>query len=257
MMIGRRDARRVASIATSLCEAHQCDGVFSADMVEGLPEPARRFFLHSIAPGTPLASRLRWTYSGELRPGKGLPWLPLKAQQVLVAGRGFVWQARVGRGPLFLTGDDHYLDGKSRMLIKLFGLFPVVNASGEDIARSAMGRLLIECFAMPSTLLPGENVSIEEVDDSRFTVQVHHRGQTTPFTLTVSESGQLQSIELPRWGNLTVDRSYQYIPYGGTVSDDRTFGGYTIPGKASVGWWFGEPDYLEVVRLTITDATLD
>lgn len=183
--------------------------------------------------------------------------MPLNAEQVLVAGRGFVWRARAGWGPLFVTAVDHYLDGESRMRIELLGLFPFVNAGDADIAKSAVGRLLIEGFAMPSSLLPGEGVSITGIDNNRFNVTIEHRGEATVLTLAVDDAGRLLTIEMPRWGNITPDGSFRYIPYGGAVASERTFSGYTIPGDASVGWWFGTPEYREVIRLKVDHAQMD
>ena len=183
--------------------------------------------------------------------------MPLRAQQLLVAGHGFVWNASAGWGPLFVTVVDHYLDGESRMRVKLFGLIPVLSASDDDIAKSAMGRLFIEAFAIPSSMLPRDGVRIDGLDDNRFSVTFDHVGERDGLTLTVDPAGRLQSIKLQRWGNITLAGSYQYIPYGATVSNDQTFAGYTIPTEASVGWWYGTPDYLEVVRLEVKSATLN
>lgn len=252
-----RDARYVSGIEAALNGRQPLEGVFTVDMIERLPDPAKRYFLHSIAPGTPLANRLRWSYTGEMKPGENMPWMSISARQVIVADRGFLWKVRARRGPFSVTGTDHYLDGCSRMRIQLFGVIPVVNASDEQVKKSAMGRLLIERFAIPSSFLPGEDVVIEAVDDSSFRVVISHRGESTAVTLTVDEDGRLQSILMPRWGNLTRDGSYQYIPYGATVSGDVTFGGYTIPTHARVGWHFGTSDYLEVVRLEVQEAQLD
>ncbi len=247
-----RDDGYVAGISERLEEISRGSGaVFEEDMVAGLPDPARRYFLHAIQPGTPLASGFRWRYQGTLRTGRDAPWMDLRAEQILVRDRGFVWKARVSQTPLFLTGADHYLDGDSRMRISAFGLIPVVNASGPDISRSASARLLIEGIALPPALLPGQNVKIEPVDESRFRATVRLGEWETPITLTVDEVGRPTELVLDRWGDYTPDKSFRLIPYGAMLGEEATFGNYTIPTAISVGWWYGTPDYLEVIRLKV------
>jgi hypothetical protein len=220
-------------------------------MVAALPDPARRYFLHAIRPGTPLAARLHWYYTGAILPGKGMPWLSLEAEQVVAKERGFAWKAKARLGPLAVDGDDYYLDGTSRMKIALFGLFPVVNSSGPDIAKSALGRLLVESFALPAALLPGPHVQVEGIDPSRFRVIVTLHGETTPLVVTVDQEGRVKEFVMQRWGNQTPDGSFQFIPYGFTADAEKSFGGYTIPSHLHVGWWFGTKQYLEVVRLNL------
>ena len=177
--------------------------------------------------------------------------MSLRADQILVRDRGFVWRATVSRPPLFLTGADHYLDGESRMRISAFGLVPVVNAGGPDIARSASARLLIEGVALPPALLPGQNVTIELVDESHFRALVRLGEWQTPITVTVDEVGRATEVVLDRWGDYTPDRSFRLIPYGATLGEEAIFGNYTIPTRISVGWWYGTPEYLEVIRLKL------
>lgn len=247
-----RDDRYVASIWRSLEEIARGSGeTFGLEMVEGLPEPARRYFLHAIRLGTPLASGFHWRYHGSLRTGRDAPWMNLRADQLLVRDRGFVWKARVTRGPLLMTGADHYLDGDSRMRIAAFGLVPVVNASGPDIARSASARLLIEGIALPPALLPGPNVEVQAVDESRFRVVVTLREGPTPITIAVDGDGRPTEVTLERWGDYTLDRSYRLIPYGSALGEEATFGNYTIPTRLAAGWWHGTPDYAEVVRVKV------
>ena len=227
-------------------------GVFSEEMVADLPEPARRYFLHAIKPGTPLATKMHWRWSGRMKPSREAPWMDLTSEQVSVQGRGFAWKARAGRGPLTLTAADHYLDGEGRMKIFLFGLVPVVNATGPDLSKSSLGRMLAECVFMPSALLPGPHVRIEAVDEARFKVVLMANGGEIPYTMAVDDEGRLTSDSvLQRWGNLTPDGSYQFIPYGGVMEEERTFGGYTIPTRLRVGWWYGTERYFEVIELQV------
>jgi hypothetical protein len=225
-------------------------------MVDGLPDPARRYFLHAIKPGAPLISRLHWSYTGSMKPAKGMPWMSLVAEQVIAIDRGFVWKATASSGPFTLKVADHYLDGEGRMRVSLFGLLPVVNATGPDLSRSALGRLLVESVMLPSSILPGPRVQIEGIDESRFRAVVRQDGETTPITLTVDGEGRLKEMVMERWGNLTEDGSFRHIPYGVAVDEERTFGGYTIPSKVRVGWWYGTDRYEEVVRLKVDWAVL-
>jgi hypothetical protein len=252
-----RDDRYVERLWSTLAALPSANGVFTEQMVADLPEPARRYFLHAIQPGTPLASRFHWHYTGEMKPGAEMPWMSLEAGQILVKGRGFVWKAAARKGPLAVTVRDHYLDGAGRMRIALFGLIPVVNATGSDLSKSALARLIIEGVALPSALLPGPDIQITGLDASRFTVTTHLHGETTPITLTVDPDGRPTEVTMQRWGNLTADGTYQFIPYGMEMVDERTFGGYTIPSQFAGGWWYGTEQYNESVRLNVDWARLD
>jgi hypothetical protein len=221
-------------------------------MVEGLPDPARRYFLHAIRPGSPLAATVYWQWSGEMRPSKQMGWVPLTSEQVSAKDRGYVWRAKARRGLLRLTAVDHFRDGEGRMRIALFGLVPVVNETGPDLSRSALGRLLIEGIIMPSFLLPGPHVRITGVDASRFQITLEVGGEEASYILAVDEEGRLtKESVLQRWGNVTDDGSFRHIPYGGTIEEERTFGGYTIPTRIEGGWWYGTERYFEVLHLKL------
>jgi hypothetical protein len=252
----RAEERRLAQIWEILESEPGPGRAFSAEMVADLPDAARRYFLHAIRPGTPLASRLHWRYSGTLKPAPQLPWMPIRAEQIVTKERGFAWKAVARKGPLLITVADHYLEWDARMRVNLFGLIPVVNASDPDLARSALGRLLVESVALPTSILPGPNIRIEGLDASRFRAIVSLHGETTPITVTVDDEGRVQDMSMPRWGNLTDDGSFRYIPYGAIAEEERTFGGYTIPSRLRVGWWYGTDRYLEVVRLRLDEARL-
>jgi hypothetical protein len=228
---------------------------FSEDIVTGLPDPARRYFLHAIKPGTPLATKLSWRWSGEMRPGEQSPWVALTSEQVNVRNRGFAWKGRVEAGPLnLLTAADYYVEGAGRMRLSLVGLVTVGEASGPDYFKGAVGRVVAEGVFFPTILLPGPNVRIEGVDDSRFTVTLEMQGESAFLTLRVDQEGRVVESVVQRWGNLTDDGSYRYIPYGGPVEAEGTFGGYTIPTRAKAGWWYGTDQYLEVIHLTVESA---
>ena len=56
----------------------------------GLPEPARRWLSHAIAPGTPLWGSVELTMHGQIKLGR---WRPFTARQVLTPPDGYIWAA--------------------------------------------------------------------------------------------------------------------------------------------------------------------
>jgi hypothetical protein len=243
------DRRNVDRIWRSL-EVDEGAEVFSEAMVVDLPAPVQRYFLHAIQPGTPLAACVRLTMSGDIKTHKDGPRMPLSATEILTPDQGFVWKARVSRGPLILTIADHYAAGRGRTRIALFGLVPIVNATGPDISKAALGRLIAEVVWLPSSLLPQRSVTWEAVDDEHANAALTVDGETTTLSFTIDVEGRLRQVSLPRWQ--ADDRTY--VPYGVLIDEERTFGGYTIPSKIRIGWWFGTERYDESIRLTIEAA---
>ncbi len=212
-------------------------GSFHPDLVSSVPEPARRYLLHTIAPGTPLVSAVELEMAGQIRLSPSGKWMPLRARQMMSATGGFVWKASVGR-LLRIVGEDRYLDREGAMQWKLWGLIPVVNASGPNITRAARGRFLAEAAVwLPGLLLPRQGTTWRRVDDKTAEAVVEITGAPFPLLFSVDPDGMLRTIVFSRWGNVGTDNGrWTEIPFGVTFSGEGTFDGYTIPTRLTASW---------------------
>jgi hypothetical protein len=224
---------------------------FDASRVASIPEPARCYLEHAIAPGTLLASAVRLRMRGEIRIGR---WLPFHAEQVIHAERGFIWRAAVPRfGIPLIRGFDRLVDGAGAMRWRLFGLFPVMVASGPDITRAAVGRVNAESIWLPS---------VPVRDDVRWTARDNRKAAATfrhdsePVEFEIDGRGRAQSVRMRRWSN-PGGGAFRLVDFGGVLEAVATFGGYTIPSRVRVGWFIGTPRFEaegEFFRAAIEDA---
>lgn len=244
--------QQVSKIWRSL-EGVPAESHFTEDMVAELPAPVQRYFLHTIAPFTPLASSVNLEMSGSFRLGQDKPWLPMQAKQI-ISEKGFVWKAAIGSSLFQMVGADYYANKSGKMRFSLWGLIGLVNAHSSDIARSSLGRLAGELVLLPSALLPQRGVIWKAIDERTIEASLNIDGEPVTLTLVIDTDGKLLKLSLPRWGNQTDDSSYTYIPFGGEYQEEHTFGGFTIPSQISAGWWFGTDRYLEFFRATIKQA---
>jgi hypothetical protein len=245
--------RKLSAVARAL-EGGTPGEPFTETMVEGLPLTARRYLLHSIKPGTPLASSVHLKMRGTIRLKPGTTWMPMQAEQVISVPRGYVWKATADNGLLRMSGGDYYFQGDARVRFWLWGMIPVANSGGPDVARSAAGRLAVESVLFPTALLPQNGARWEPVDDQSATVLVKVGNEVIPLTLSIGAQGEARQVRTRRWGDSTEDGSFGYIPFGGELSKERTFGGYTIPSKLSVLWWPGTVKQFEFFRADIEEA---
>src|SRR5438067_11707619 len=103
---------------------------FDPRQLDAIPPSARRYRAHAIAEGAPLASSVRLRMHGDIKL-KG--WYPFTAEEVIHWNRGMIWSASVRIRGVTIRGSDRFLNGRGEMLWKLFGIIPIVKASGADI----------------------------------------------------------------------------------------------------------------------------
>lgn len=72
--------------------------------------------------------------------------------------------------------------------------------------------------------------------------------------MAIDPDGKLLNLSLPRWGDKTENGDWQYLPFGGEMQAEKTFGGYTVPVKMNAGWWFGTDKYSASFQPTIEQA---
>jgi hypothetical protein len=226
---------------------------FDPSGIGDLPEPARRYLEHAIAPDTPLFSTVRLRMHGEI---KLKTWLPFEARQVV---RGdtmeMFWAATVRQGPVVMSGYDRLIGGQGAMRWRMFGLLPLVRAEGPDVSRSAAGRLAGELCWLPTALASARVAWAEAGPDlalATFTVQGHEQ----TLTLGLDGAGGLRSVSFPRWGD-PGGGPHRIETFGGEVRRERTFSGVTVPTEMSLGWFYGSDRYRdegEFFRVTVDSA---
>ncbi|WP_239112358.1 DUF6920 family protein [Halomicronema sp. CCY15110] len=225
---------------------------FSPDDFAHLPEAARRYLDHAMAPGTKLAAAVRLKMHGEI---KLKNWIPFQAEQVVCWQRGFIWSATAWMNRLPIVGSDRIIDGVGAMQWKLLGLFPVMTGTGADITRSAAGRFHTELMLLPSALCLGD-VIWSSTEASHLHASFMAQGEQAELDLTIDQTGQLKAAKLPRWGNPD-GAAHHYVDFGAIVEAEGTFCGYTIPTRLRVGWYFGSERFEsegEFFRATIDQA---
>ncbi len=119
-----------------------------------------------------------------------------------------------------------------------------------------MGRLAGElCFFPAAALSPA--VRWEPLDDRRALACVDAHGWTHRVTLTVAESGRLERVDVPRWGNPDGKEFREHLFTALMDGPEGSFDGFTIPIRYRAGWWHC-PDHCadeEFIRFTLDHAS--
>jgi hypothetical protein len=229
--------------------------VFDPAMVAELPEPARRYLRHAIRPGTVLARSVMLQMRGGIALTPGAEKTPLRARELLAA-QGLIWQASVGAGTRRISGHDLFADGEASMRWFLWGIVPIVQASGPDLSRSAAGRVALEvALWLPSALLPPAGARWEAVDGERARVHLSVDGERLAPVLTIAGDGRLTRIEMQRWDTEGLSGSPAYVPWvGDALGEEGTFDGYTIVTRVRATAKAGTPQANEFFEAVVTDA---
>jgi hypothetical protein len=226
-------ARHVRGEWERLSATTEDAGTFDPATLGGLPEPARRWLSHAIAPGTPLWRSVELSMTGQIRLGS---WRPFTARQVLTPPSGFIWAARARVAGLPVTGYDRYSAATGEMRWRLLGLVPVMSSSGPDVSRSAAGRLAGEAVFVPTVFHHASWEACAEPDTAVMVWRLAGGEERT--RLRIGADGSLLEAVLQRWGNPDGAPFGRY-PFGVAMEAERTFAGVTIPSVLRAGWWWG------------------
>jgi len=225
-------------------------------MINGnVPPLAKKFINNSIKNGTKIPKTAILDIEGKMRTkiDETAPWNDISSKEIL-SKNGFVWKAELKSGPLILKGADYYFENNSEINFALYGLIPVVKESNKDITKSASGRLAIELMVWnPWTVFMNKHTEFKDVDSETFSVSFEIDGEPVTVYLKIDDEGNLKEVYMNRWNKLEND-SYEYIPFGGTISDQLEQNGLKIAKTLNVGWNYGSREYVQTFYFNVTAA---
>ncbi len=156
-----------------------------------------------------------------------------------------------------MSGSDAMADERSWTRFWLFWTLPVVR-EGMDLnhMRSSFGRVVAEAvFWAPAALLPQNGVKWEDGEaPDRVRAVVMHGALTQALEIAVAEHGRPLWVMIPRWSNANPEREWRFQPFGGTLADFQTFGGFTLPTRIDGGNHFGTENYFRFFRARVEDV---
>lgn len=222
---------------------------FTPALVAGLPEPARRWLCHAIAPGTPLWNSVELEMHGRIRLGR---WRPFTAHESITPARCFVWAAQSRMFGLRLGGYDRYQDGAGEMRWHVLGAVPVLSGAGPDVTRSAAGRLAGESVLVPTAFRAATWRAGADPDRVRAGWRIGEL--ELEVELHIDRSGALREVSMLRWGN-PGRAPYGLYPFRVVVERERRFAGIRLPSRFRAGWWTADPESAgEFFRAQVTSA---
>ena len=230
---------------------------FDPEMISGLPDVARRYFTHAIAPGTRLTRTVELEMRGTFLLGDraGYRTFDMSARQILRAPVEFVWMPSMRAGVMWISGSDGLLARSGWSRFWLNRLFPVVNLGpSPDLNRAAAARPAMEAIWAPAGLLPIHGVRWEEIEPSRARVTVPSGIGPVAIDLTLAGTGRVVALSTMRWTDANPEKTFALQPFGGTVHGEATFEGFTIPTSVRIGNHFGSEDYHPFFQAEITRA---
>ncbi len=163
----------------------------TADMLENLPEPVRRYLTFSGVVGKPWIDTVRLKYGGKFRLGENRPWMPMVAEQFYTTNPpGFHWKARFKMAGLpLLRGSDTYKAGHGHMFGKLAGLFTLFDERGEKLDQGTMMRYLNEMTWFPTAYL-SDYVTWKAVDGHCADVTFADGGRSISARMFFDDAGR-------------------------------------------------------------------
>lgn len=226
--------------------------VFDPASVSGLPEPARRWLLHAIAPGTALRRRVELEQHGRVRIGT---WWPFRACEIIAPLEGYIWACTTRILGVPVHGYDRLVHGSGDMAHRVFARIPLVKVEGSNFVRSAAGRLVSEMIWAPAVAL-GPEVTWIPRNDTVATALLPFGGQTYEVDVSVGASGALEWVRMQRWAS-TDNGPYQLHPFGAQIHHEATFDGYTVAAQVTAGYHYENARWPRnaFITLTVDNAT--
>ncbi len=203
--------------------------------IQHLPAIIKKYLHYSGAIGKEKVLNFRVEFKGGIRSNSSEDYMPLKSVQYNFTDkptRLFYIVAKKKGIPA--KGIHLYRDQKASMLIKLFGLFTVVNAKGKEMNQGETVTVFNDmCFMAPASLIDS-NIQWKEIDDLTVDAKFTNGNITISATLFFTEEGKLVNFLSNDRFETTDGKTYINNPWITPVTGYTDINGYRLPASAKL-----------------------
>jgi len=221
-----------------------------------MPSVVERFVeRNASAPGTaPRSVRLEQAGEMQLKPGR---WLPFVASHEASVERvEFSWRATFRLGPVVrVQVRDFYEHGDGGLVVRLWGLVPVMRGVGPAFAKGEAMRYLAELPWVPHAIRANDQLEWRELDAHTVEVATLLSSERAVVQLQFDAAGDVVASSAPARprmeGKRTVERAF-----GSRFHDYAEIDGVRVPTAAEAFWELPEGRF-PYFRARVTGVHID
>ncbi len=195
----------------------------------------QKYIHYSGSVGKEKVLNFRVEFTGGIRSNSSEEFMPLKSVQYNFMDqptRLFYIVAKKKGIPA--KGIHIYKDRKAVMLIKILGLFTVVNARGKEMDQGETVTVFNDmCFMAPATLID-RNIEWKEIDDLTVGARFTNGNITITATLYFNEKGELVNFLSNDRFETTDVKTYLNSPWITPATAYANINGYLLPSQAKL-----------------------
>jgi hypothetical protein len=212
--------------------------------IQHLPSIVQKYLYSSGTIGKEKVLNFRVEFKGGIRSKSTEEFMPLKSVQYNFTDkptRLFYIVAKKKGIPA--KGIHLYKDQTAIMLVKVFGLFTVVNAKGKEMNQGETVTLFNDmCLLAPASLID-RNIEWKEVDRTTVNAKFTNGNITIGATLFFSEEGELINFISNDRFETTDGKIYKNYPWHTPVTGYTNVNGYRLPSGAKVIYKHPDEDF--------------
>ena len=203
--------------------------------IQHLPAIVRKYIHYSGSIGKEKILNFRVEFAGGIRSNSGEDYMPLRSVQYNFTDhptRLFYIVAKKKGIPA--KGIHIYKDRKAIMLIKILGLFTVVNARGKEMDQGETVTVFNDmCFMAPAALID-KNIEWNEIDNLTVGAKFTNGNITVSATLYFNEKGELVNFLSNDRFETTDGKTYINNPWITPATEYADINGYRLPSRAKL-----------------------
>jgi len=201
--------------------------------IQHLPAIVQKYIHYTGSIGKEKITNFRAEFTGGIRSKSTEDFMPLKSVQYNFTDkptRLFYIVARKKGIPAM--GIHLYRNQTAIMLVKILGLFTVVNAKGKEMNQGETVTLFNDmCFMAPSSLID-RNIEWKEIDSITVYAKFTNGNITVSSTLFFNEEGELVNFLSNDRFETTDGKTYRNYPWLTPVTGYTNINGYRLPAGA-------------------------
>lgn len=212
--------------------------------IQHLPAIVQKYLHYTGSVGKEKVTNFKAVFKGGIRSNSSEEYMPLKSVQYNFTDkptRLFYIVAKKKGIPA--KGIHLYSDEKAIMLVKILGLFTVVNASGKEMDQGETVTLFNDmCFMAPASLID-HNIAWKEIDNLTAEAKFTNGSITIGATLYFNEVGELVDFMSNDRFETTDGKTYKNFPWLTPVTGYTNVNGYRLPSGAKLIYKHPDEDF--------------